>query len=162
MEALLPRHRLVEFTVKSMIPLWIACGAFAQQPAAPGRPPLFLREEWKAPSDVEHPVAQDAVASANLELKLYGDGKGGMKPDHGIWIVKHGPPSDEPTHTWSGMCTSSCAFALQDKENFVDLTGLARIRWQYKVAGFHLLRPIIKLADGTWLVADHASGISAD
>jgi hypothetical protein len=141
-------------------PLWMACGAFAQAPAGP--PPLFFREVWVAPTDVEHPVAQDAVASANLELRLYGDGKGGMKPDHGIWIVKHNPPAIEPTHTWTGQCTASCAFALQDKENFVDLTGLGKIRYEYKVAGFHLLRPIVKLADGTWLVGDHTSGISAD
>jgi len=143
-----------------LIPLCFSASAFAQAPA--GQPPLFFKEEWKAPTDVEHPVSQDSVASATLELKLYGDGVGGMKPDHGIWIVKHNLPLIEPAHTWSGMCTSSCAFALRDKDNYVDLTGLGKIRFQYKVAGFHLLRPVIKLADGTWLAGDHTDGLSAD
>lgn len=143
-----------------LIPLCFSASAFAQAPA--GSPPLFFKEEWKAPTDVEHPVSQESVASANLELKLYGDGVGGMKPDHGIWIVKHNPPQIEPAHTWSGMCTASCAFGLRDKDNYVDLGGLGKIRFEYKVAGFHLLRPIVKLADGTWLAGDHTVGLSAD
>jgi hypothetical protein len=138
----------------------LAATALAQAPAGP--PPLFFREEWKAPSDVEHPVAQDSLAGANLEIKLYGDGVGGKAPDHGIWIVKHNPPMIEPTHTWTGQCTASCAFALRDKDNLVDLSGLGRVRFQYKVAGFHQLRPIVKLADGTWLAGDQSVGISAD
>src|SRR5580658_9585234 len=136
-----------------LIPMYLSASAFAQAPAGP--PPLFFKEEWKAPSDVEHPVSQESVASANLEIKLYGDGVGGRKPDHGIWIVKHNPPQIQPAHTWSGMCTSSCAFALRDKDNYVDLSGLGTVRFEYKVAGFHLLRPIVKLADGTWLAGDH-------
>jgi hypothetical protein len=141
----------------------LAATALAQAPAPAGAPPLFLREEWKAPTDVEHPVAQDSVASPSLEVKLYGDGVGGKAPDHGIWIVKHNPPMIEPTHTWTGQCTASCAFALRDKDNFVDLTGnMAKVRFQYKVAGFHQLRPIVKLADGTWLAGDQSVGISAD
>lgn len=144
----------------TVVPLWIACSAFAQGPAP--QPQLILKEEWKAPSDVEHPVAQDSLASSNLNLKLYGDGQGGMKPDHGIWIVKHNPPMIEPSHVWTGQCTASCAFALQEKDNHLDLSGAAKVRYEYKEAGFHLLRPIIKLADGTWLVGDHAVGISSD
>ena len=141
-------------------PLFTAATAFAQAPAGP--PPLFLKEALKAPSDVEHPVAQDSVANPNLLIKLYGDGVGGMKPDHGIWIVKHNPPAIEPAHTWTGQCSASCAFSLADKDNYVDLTGLGKIRFEYKVAGFHQLRLIIKLADGTWLAGDHAEGLSAD
>jgi hypothetical protein len=157
MEAFIVEKRKI---LVATVPLWLACSAFAQAPAGPL--PLFFREEWKAPSDVEHPVAQDSVASPNLEIKLYGDGAGGMKPDHGIWIVKHNPPLVEPAHTWTGMCTASCAYALRDKDNYADLTGLGKLRFQYKVAGFHLLRPIVKLADGTWLVGDHTDGLSAD
>jgi hypothetical protein len=143
--------------VKSLIPICLAAGAFAQGP-----PPLVFKEEWKAPTDVEHPVAQDSLANPNLEIKLYGDGVGGKSPDHGIWIVKHNPPTVEPTHTWTGQCTSPCAFSLRDKDNLVDLSGLGKVRFEYKVAGFHQLRPLIKLADGTWLAGDHAVGISAD
>jgi hypothetical protein len=154
------RRRLALITIQSAIPLWIACSAFAQEPS--GGPPLFFKEVWKTPSDVEHPVAQDSVDNQNLEIKLYGGAPGGVKPDHGIWIVKHNPPMIEPAHVWTGQCTESCAFALRDKNNFVDLTGAAKIRFQYKEAGFHMVRPIIKLADGTWLAGDHAEGISSD
>ncbi len=43
------------------------------------------------------------------------------------------------------------------------LSGLAlAIRWRTKVSGFHLLHPIVKLADGTWLVGDHATALSSD
>jgi hypothetical protein len=140
--------------------LCLAATALAQGPAS--QPSLVFREEWKAPADVEHPVAQDSVANPNLEIKLYGDGVGGKSPDHGIWIVKHNPPTVEPTHAWTGQCTSPCAFSLRDKDDLIDLSGLGKVRFEYKVAGFHQLRPLIKLADGTWLAGDHAVGISAD
>jgi hypothetical protein len=38
----------------------------------------------------------------------------------------------------------------------------ARVRWRTRQSGFHFLRPIIKLADGTWLVGDYAEGPSSD
>ena len=53
-----------------------------------------------------------------------------------------------------------CGAARQD--NSVDLTGLAKIRWETKVSGFHKVRPMVKLADGTWLVGDHADGSTLD
>jgi len=34
------------------------------------------------------------------------------------------------------MCTTPCAVALREKNNYADLTGLARIRWVTKVSGF--------------------------
>jgi hypothetical protein len=51
---------------------------------------------------------------------------------------------------------------LQDKDNYLDLTGTAKNRYEYKEAGLPLLRPIVKLADGTGLVGDHAVGIASD
>src|SRR6185437_1021392 len=103
------------------VPLCMAASAFAQAPA--GGTSLVFKEVWKAPTDVEHPVSQESVANPNLEIKLYGDGVGGKNPDHGIWIVKHNPPLIEPAHTWTGQSTSSCAFALRDKDSYVDLRG---------------------------------------
>ena len=63
---------------------------------------------------------------------------------------------------WTGLCTTPTALAFRDKNNYVDLTGLARIRWLTKVSGFHKVQPIVKLADGTWLVGDHADGSTVD
>jgi hypothetical protein len=129
-------------------------------PAPPrvSRPPLFLKEEWKqTPAGGEHPVVvAEALANPNLELKMYGTTS--------KEILMTGSAQDEtnPVHLWTGMCTTPCAVALRDKDNFADLTGLARIRWVTKVSGFHQVRPIVKLADGTWLVGDHTDGSSTD
>ncbi len=75
-----------------------------------------------------------------------------------------GSANDEnnPTHVWTGMCTSPCAAAFRDKASFADLTGLGRLRWNTKMSGFHQVRPIVKLADGTWLVGDRADGSTRD
>jgi len=143
--------------------------AFAQQPAAPaaggraggpnrGRPPLFFKEEWKqTEKGGEHPVTpEEALSNPNLELKLYG-------PAAKEFLMT-GSAGDEnnPTHLWTGMCTSPCAATLRDKTNMVDLSGLARIKWNTKMSGFHQVRPLIKLADGTYLVGDKADGSITD
>ncbi len=97
----------------------------------------------------------DSIGNASLELKLY-------VPAGQLLLT--GSPGDEgnPTHVWTGMCTSPCALALRDKARFADLSGLARIRWNTKMSGFHQVRPIVKLADGTWLVGDRADGGTRD
>ena len=38
----------------------------------------------------------------------------------------------------------------------MDLTGLSKVRWTTRASGFHAVRPLIKLMDGTFLVGDHA------
>jgi len=149
-----------------------AVSVFAQQPAAPaapaaggragganrGRPPLFFKEEWKqTEKGGEHPVdIAVALSNPNLELKLYG-------PAAKEFLMT-GAANDEnnPTHLWTGMCTSPCGATLRDKTNMVDLSGLARIKWNTKMSGFHQVRPLIKLADGTFLVGDKADGSTTD
>jgi hypothetical protein len=108
------------------------------------------------PSGGEHPVTLGAPANPNLELKLYGPSA------KDIQLTGTAGNENDPIHLWTGLCTSNAAVALRDKNNYVDLTGLARIRWVTKVSGFHKVRPIVKLADGTWLVGDHADGSTAD
>jgi len=162
--------------VKSLIPLTIACGAFAlgiiafaQQPAQPeakGKaekskkklPPLFFREDWQETKGVpvEHPVTQAAVATPTLDIKLYGPS--------GKDIVENGLPGNEdnPPHLWTGLCASTCAAALRDRNNYVDLTGMAKIRWLIHTSGFHEVRPLVKLADGNWFVADRGDATVRD
>lgn len=148
-----------------LIMLGIACSAFAQQsgqqkkerPAPATHPPLFFREEWKqGPAGGEHTVTEEAVANPNLELKLYGPSA--------KEITETGSAQDanNPIHIWTGLCASNCAVALRDKNNYVDLTGLAKIRWLTKTSGFQKVHPILKLADGTWLVGDHGDGSTVD
>jgi hypothetical protein len=163
-EPRLTTHNPKQFIVKCGLLLCLA-GALAAQTAKPPRfipedhrPPLFLRESFKeTPKGTsETPVTADFLTNPNLELKLYGPGKGDIQ------IVHHESPKDEPSYIWTGLCSAPCALALRDKSNYVDLTSLAKIRWRSKQAGFHLLRPLVKLADGTWLVGDHADGYTVD
>jgi hypothetical protein len=163
----MPRRTLMLALVNCAFILAVVFSTFAQQPGAPGgrgkggkgkaaaRVGLFFKEEWKSDGK-EGAISQENVANPNLELKLYGPS--------GKEIQIAGAPNNEsnPVHPWTGLCTSPCALALRDKSSFVDLTGLARIRWVTKMSGFHQVRPIVKLADGTWLVGDHADGSPTD
>jgi hypothetical protein len=135
----------------------------AQAAQTPQYPPLFFREDWKlagglsninTPQEPEHVLFQGDVANPNLEVHLYGDKTGPV-------AVKQ-TGNNDITYVMTLLCASNCAIALRDKNNDVDLSGLATIRWRTKVSGFHQLHPIVKLADGTWLVGDHATGLSSD
>ena len=165
---------LSRYLTFAIAPFGIVFSALAQQPAAqptqeptaaqaalgerpPGpRAPLFFREEWNTGTGGEKGVTQSQVANPNLELKLYGaSGKE-------IQALGKAGDANNPPHVWNGLCTSPCALAFRDKTNYVDLTGLAKVRWLTKISGFHKVHPIVKLADGTWLVGDHADGSTVD
>jgi len=127
------------------------------------RPPLFLSEGWKAlttPPD-DHgawPASQAAVASPNLELTLHG-----TSAKEVVVVAVRGNAELYPLNLWTGTTTSPSAASLRDRANFVDLTDpLAKIRWTVRTSGFHQVRPIVKLADGTWLVGDQATGPALD
>ena len=133
------------------------------QGATQERPPVFLSESWRAlaaPPD-DHgawPASQQGVSSPNLQLTLHGtSGKE-------IQLVNTRGSADlYPLNLWTGTTTSPSAATLRDRNRFVDLTSpFAKIRWTVRTSGFHQVRPIVKLADGTWLVGDRATGPSAD
>ena len=126
-------------------------------------PSVFFREDWKfdvnvpnenTPREPEHRIVQGDVANRNLEVHLYGDKTGTRTVTQ--------PYNADITYVMSLLCTSNWAITLRDRNNDVDLTGLATIRWRTRVSGFHLLRPILKLADGTWLIGDKTVGLSTD
>lgn len=127
----------------------------ANRPAPALRPPLFFKEDWQQSAQGgEHPVAADSIANPSLELKLY-------VPAGEVLLTGKAGDENNPIHVWLGLCTSPCAVAFRDRTRLADLTGLARIRWNTKMSGFHQVRPIVKLADGTWLVGDRADGSSS-
>jgi hypothetical protein len=143
-----------------LIALGAAVFTFAQQPEpaagrakgkAPEPPQLVLKETWKqAPGNV--PVTQEYVTNPNLKLDIYGTGK----EDFGVTSEGNVP------HIWTGLCATSCALTLSPKDSYLDLTGKARIRWYSKVSGFHQVRPVLKLADGTFLIGDHVDANALD
>jgi hypothetical protein len=164
----MPRRTLVVILLNGFAALSLVWTALAQQgggetkqkapkQAKVQRPPLFFREEWKqGPGGGENPILPSHVSNPNLELKLYGpSGKV-------IQLTGEAGDDNNPIHPWTGLCTSPCGLALRDKNNYADLTGLGRMKWVTKMSGFHQVRPIVKLADGTWLVGDHADGTTAD
>jgi hypothetical protein len=138
--------------------------AARQEPARSTRvefPPLFFREDWKIDPNArnvnneeepEQPIAQGNVTNPNLEVHVWGD-QGGTR-------IADQTYNNHLTYAMSLLCTSNCAMTLRDKNNDVDLSGAATIRWRTRISGFRYLHPIVKLANGTWLIGDKASTMS--
>ncbi len=119
------------------------------------RPGLFFREDWKEiPAAL--PVTQEHVSNPGLVMTRHGPGEAGIKKSH------HDQPADDPYYIWSGEAEGTWAISLRHQNHWVDLTGLARIRWRSKQAGFRLLRIILKTSQGEWLVSDQYDPASSD
>src|SRR5262249_10306112 len=92
----------------------MSASAFTQQPgprgggrgAAPAPIPLFFKETWKDFSG-NVPLNQSFVLSPDLQLTMYGTGK----EDFNITNEGNVP------HIWTGLCASSCALTLSQKDN---------------------------------------------
>jgi hypothetical protein len=159
------RRNSIRPAVSLLLLSGMLCGVSAQQATqearpAPGPgprvtvtvPPLFFQEPWQRPPNArgQIPVTPANVSNPNLELKVYG-------PDAKDLQISGDPKTDTmPINLWTGLCTAPVVATLRDKSNYVDLTGLAKVRWVTRASGFHVVRPAVKLADGTWLVGDHA------
>ena len=123
--------------------------ALAQPPA--NRPPpepapsLLFKESWlPTPTPTAVLMSQDMVGNANLLATVYGP----IAPDLNS-------ANGEP-HIWTGMCNPACGVTLKMKDSYADLSGKAHITWLSRTSGFHQIRPMVKLADGTTLVGDLA------
>ncbi len=138
----------------------VMCGAagvllFAQ-PGQAGRPSLLFKEEWKVPkhegaaTDENTRFSPDVVTSDRIEAKLYGPGSAPVR------AAEHEGRVD----LWNGLATSPVAVTLRDKRGYVDLTGLARLRWIVRTNAIHTLYPVVKLADGTFAVGSR--GVTTD
>lgn len=125
----------------------------APAPAAvrPPRPQLLFRMTFENTQRL--PLSQSTLTTPNADLHLYGDAK------DIIISVGKGPYSP---HTFDGLCERPCGFTLSDRNNYFDLRGMANIKFTAVTAGFHRVRPLIKLADGTLLIGDQADGSAAD
>jgi hypothetical protein len=101
-------------------------------------------------------VTQDHVSNSDLIVTRHGPGEAGIKKSH------HDKPADDPFYIWSGEAEGNWALSLRHRDTLVDLTGLAKIRWRTKQAGYRQLRILIKLAGGPWLVSDQCDDSSQD
>lgn len=114
-------------------------------------PPLFFSEPWhrNVGDKGQVPVVASNVSNPNLELHVYGlDAKG-------LTISGTAGNPNDVVNLWSGLSSEPIAVTLRDKNNYVDLSGRAKISWVVRTSGFHVVRPVVKLADGTLLVGDH-------
>ena len=110
--------------------------------------PLLFKEEWKrTPENVT--LSQELVSNPALQLTVYG-----AAPEVNS---EGGTP-----HVWTGLCSPSCAVTLKLKDSYADLSGKARIKWYSKTSGFHQIRPLVKLADGTLLAGDFIDAYTFD
>jgi hypothetical protein len=112
--------------------------------------PLLFKVEWVRPSSQtgQVPMVQENVVDPNVEVKWYGAAAKKL-------LTTGTPGSDlTPFGVWSGECDGPFAVTFRQKTNFVDITGNANVHWFVKTSGFHVVRPVVKLPDGTLLVAD--------
>jgi hypothetical protein len=146
---------LASLALSTLMALAQPGAAFAQAGQA-GRPALLFKEDWKLPkhdgaaTDENTRFAPDVVTNDRLEAKLYGPGAAPVR------AAEHEGRVD----LWNGLATSPVAITLRDKRNYLDLTGLARLRWIVRTNAIHTLYPVVKLADGTLAVGSR--GITTD
>lgn len=152
-----PTSRAAAVGVAVTISLGALCPFLLAQAAAPAaRPAPLFKEDWKlpphqgAPNDENMRFTPAVVTNPNIEAKLYGTHASVIR------AAEHEGRVD----LWTGMATSPVAVTLRDKRNFVDLTGLARLRWIVRTSSIHTLYPVVKLADGTFIAGTR--GISTD
>jgi hypothetical protein len=155
--------RLAGTTVKALSLVALASAAFAQQPAAgrgapppATRPALLFKEDWRlpphqgAPTDENMRFTPAVVANDRIEAKVYGPGSSVIR------AAEHEGRID----LWTGLATSPVAVTLRDKGNYLDLTGLARLRWMVRTNSIHTLYPVVRLANGTYVAGNR--GITTD
>jgi hypothetical protein len=124
--------------------------ALAQRGPTP-QPTLILKESFQREEGArgQTPLTPANMTNPNVELKVYGK-------DAKDLTISGAATGATPINLWTGLSTEPIAVLLRDKRNFLDLSGLAKVKWQTRASAFHLVRPVVKLADGTMLVADHA------
>ena len=131
----------------------VALALFLMQAAGQRPAPPVQLFDLKLRNDARVPLTQAALATPNVDLQLYGDGKD--------IVVATGNGPQLP-RLFFGLCTGPCGFTLRDKDGAFDLRGRASLRFTTIVSGFHKVRPIIRLTDGTLLIGDQAEGSTAD
>jgi hypothetical protein len=118
---------------------------------APRIPELVFQLALK--NDSRQALAQSSVTTPNADLHTYGDGSN-------IVVATGGGP--QLPRLFFGLCQGPCGFTLRDRNSTYDLRGTAHVKFTTIVSGFHRVRPLIKLVDGTLLIGDQAEGSTAD
>ena len=146
------------FAFGLLLALAAAGPAQAGQAGQAGRPALLFSESWRVPAhegaatDENTRFQFGVTANTNLEAKVYGPGSAPVR------AAEHEGRVD----LWNGLATSPVAVTLRDKRNYLDLTGLARLRWIVRTNAIHSLYPVVKHSDGTMAVGSRAVTTNGD
>lgn len=129
--------------------------------AAPAPPPfpvpavaqLAFKVEWVRPksqedTSVRYMPVQENVADPNVVMTFYGKAARQI-----LTTSQPGVPS-APYGVWAGTAEGPFAVTFKSKTGYLDMTGLAYVRWFTKTSGFHQIRPVIKTASGDLLIGD--------
>ncbi len=120
-----------------------------------GTEELFFREDWKE-IPAATPVTQEHVQNPELLVFRHGPAGDQIKKSHHDQIV------NDPWYIWSGSCEDGhWAISLRKEETLVDLRE-GKIVWRTKQQGGHVLKVILELENGTWLVSDAGFGETPD
>jgi len=142
----------VKMTVGILVLFLMVCSAVAQEGRAPATAaPLAFKVDWVRPrsqedTKIRYTPVQENISDSNVQIKFYGAAA--------KQILTTGLPGSDvtPYGVWTGTAEGPFAVTFKLKNNYVDLTGLANIRWFTKTSGFHVVRPVVKLANGTLMV----------
>jgi len=153
-------RKIIGIAAIAVLVLSLGAGwTYAQQAAAPAPaaatppPPPQMLLKMTIQNDTRQLLTPSAITTPNVDLHLYGDGKN---------IVSAVGKGDNWGRLFFGLCERPCGFTLRDRSNYFDMRGRASIKFMIDASGFHRLRPLIKLTDGTLLIGDQAEGSVAD
>lgn len=118
--------------------------------------PQFFREGWmEVPPG--RPVTHEHLQNTELTVTLHGPDGLSINRSH------HDDRPNDPWYIWSGSCKNGrWGISLQKKGVLVDLWRGGRIRWRVKQSGPHVLRVVLELEDGSWLVSNQGFGQTPD
>jgi hypothetical protein len=152
------RHRRAKTQIVAALSFLAWSAGASAQPGQAARPPLLFKEEWRVPkhegaaTDENTRFTPEVAANERVEARVYGPGSAPVR------AAEHEGRVD----LWNGLATSPVAVTLRDKRNYIDLTGLARLQWIVRTNAIHTLYPVVKLPDGTLIVADRAITTNGD
>jgi hypothetical protein len=147
--------------VAALVGIAASALVLAQEPAAGGRgnaprpvPATLVMNVTFQPAVAgkteQLPFVQANVTDSNIELKQYGAAK--------EVLTNAGTPAQFiPFSFWTGEASGPFAITFRHKANTFDLSGGSKIRWATKSSGFHSVRPVVKLTDGSMFVGDFTS-----
>ncbi len=118
--------------------------------------PQFFREGWmEVPPG--RPVTDEHLQNKELAVALHG-------PD-GISVNRshHDNIPNDPWYIWSGSAKNGrWGISLQRKDALVDLSRDGKIRWRVKQQGSHILKVMLELDNGSWIVSNKGFGETPD